>query len=95
MTFDRRGWIDSFAAELGVAPPTDQQVDALLGLAGVAARAAERTAAPISCWIAAIAGMSPDEALARARAIAERQTTDRPATDKRQTAEKDRPPTTP
>lgn len=69
---DRRAWIDRFAAELGVAPPTDEEVDALLGLAGVAAHAAERTAAPLSCWLAARAGVAPADAVARGRALADR-----------------------
>lgn len=72
MTLDRRSWIDRFASELGVDPPTDGQVEALLGLAGVAAHASERSAAPVSCWIAAVAGVDPQTAHARATALAER-----------------------
>ena len=66
-----REWIDRFAAELGTAPPTDAHVDALLALAGVAAHASERTAAPITCWIAATAGVSPDAARQAAQRLAE------------------------
>jgi hypothetical protein len=36
----------------------------LLELAGIAAHASERTAAPITCWIAARAGVEPRDALA-------------------------------
>lgn len=76
MGLDRRGWTDRFAAELGVAPLTDEDVDALLGLAGVAAHAAERTAAPLSCWLAARAGVPPADALARAQALADQVATE-------------------
>lgn len=74
MTLDARGWIERFAAELGVAAPTEAEVDALLGLAGVAAHASERTAAPVSCWIAAMAGVDPATAQQRAASLAERLT---------------------
>ncbi|HTY95776.1 MAG TPA: DUF6457 domain-containing protein [Solirubrobacteraceae bacterium] len=56
---DAPEWIAAFAAEAGVAPPTEEEVGQLLALAGIAAHASERTAAPISCWIAARAGLSP------------------------------------
>lgn len=57
-------WISRFAEALGTVPPDDEEVSALLGLAGVAAHASERTAAPISCWLAARAGTLPSDALA-------------------------------
>jgi hypothetical protein len=57
-------WLSGFAAELGVDAPSDEEVSDLLRLAGEAARAAERTAAPVACWLAARAGLSPAEALA-------------------------------
>jgi hypothetical protein len=56
-------WLAGFAAGLGVDPPTDEQVSDLLRLAGEAARASERLAAPVACWLAARAGLSPAEAL--------------------------------
>ena len=62
-------WLARFAADLGVDPPTDDEVDELLALAGRAARASARQAAPIACWLAARAGISPADALARARAL--------------------------
>ena len=65
----RTEWIAAFAADLGVEAPDEATVDALLELAGVAARASERTAAPVACWLAALAGLPPAEALARARTI--------------------------
>lgn len=63
-------WIAGFAALLGVAPPTEEEMTDLLRLAGEAAHASERTAAPVACWLVARAGLSPAaalEALARWR----------------------------
>ena len=62
-------WIESFAAELGVATPTADEFDALLGLAANAAHASERTAAPVACWLAAKAGVSPADARDRSARI--------------------------
>jgi hypothetical protein len=62
-------WIAAFAARLGVEPPTPEVVDALLDLAGVAAHASERTAAPIACWLVGQTGLSPTAALERAAAV--------------------------
>ena len=59
---DSQEWIAAFSAEAGVSAPTSQEVEDLLALAGIAAHASERTAAPISCWIAARAGLSPGAA---------------------------------
>jgi len=70
MSDDARSWIHRFAVTLGVDPPDDAQLEALLALAGVAAHASERTAAPVSCWIAGVAGVAPGEALRRAEALA-------------------------
>jgi hypothetical protein len=63
-------WIRRFAHRVGVAPPEAEEIEALLGMAGVAAHASERTAAPISAWLAARAGVTPAEALAAAKALA-------------------------
>jgi hypothetical protein len=60
-------WIAAFAARLGVEPPDDATVAVLLELAGVAAHASERTAAPIACWLAGRTGTAPADALATAR----------------------------
>ncbi|MBA3653423.1 MAG: hypothetical protein H0W70_04445 [Actinobacteria bacterium] len=62
-------WIERFAAELGVAPPTAEEFDALLGLAANAAHGSERTAAPVACWLAAKAGVAPDDARNRSARI--------------------------
>lgn len=70
---DAREWIDAYAAELGIEPPSPEEVDTLLALAGIAAHASERQAAPISCWLAATAGLDPDRALALARQLADRE----------------------
>jgi hypothetical protein len=62
-------WIAAFAEQLGVAAPDAATVDVLLELAGVAAHASERVAAPIACWLVGQAGASPTEALATAASI--------------------------
>ena len=56
MTVEAEEWLRNFAARLGVEPPSAEEQDLLLALAGVAAHASERTAAPISCWLAARCG---------------------------------------
>ncbi|HLB22268.1 MAG TPA: DUF6457 domain-containing protein [Solirubrobacteraceae bacterium] len=48
----RDEWIAEFACQAGVERPSAQEVGELLDLAGVAAHASERTAAPLACWIA-------------------------------------------
>jgi hypothetical protein len=63
-------WLSAFAAAAGVEVPTAGEIDALLDLAGVAAHASERTAAPITCWIAAVAGLTPADALALGESLA-------------------------
>jgi Domain of unknown function (DUF6457) len=70
MTTSARDWIERYAAALGVAAPTEEEVAALLDAAGVASHASERTAAPVSCWLAATAGVTPTEALAAAERVA-------------------------
>jgi hypothetical protein len=65
-----REWIDAYAERVGTEPPSTAEFKLLLDLAGAAAHASERVAAPVACWVAAKAGMAPDEALAHARAIA-------------------------
>ncbi|MBV8949307.1 MAG: hypothetical protein JOZ99_00410 [Actinobacteria bacterium] len=57
-----REWIGRFAAALGVPAPTDAEFEAVLALAGTAAHASARTAAPVSCWVAGRAGVSLDDA---------------------------------
>jgi hypothetical protein len=55
-------WITAFAAKLGIPPPDEATTEALLALAGTAAHASERTAAPIACFLAGHAGIDPVEA---------------------------------
>jgi hypothetical protein len=62
-------WVTAYAAAAGIPPPSDEDVEALLQLAAVAAHASERTAAPITCWIAATAGLTPTRALALAESM--------------------------
>jgi len=69
MTRDQ--WLVSFAAASGARPPTPTELNDLLKLAGVAAHASERTAAPLTCWMAARSGMPLDRLLATAERLAE------------------------
>jgi hypothetical protein len=71
MALDTRSWLDRYAAALGCPPVTDEEVESLLALAGIAAHASERTAAPVSCYLAARSGLPIPKALAMARALAE------------------------
>jgi hypothetical protein len=64
-----REWIDAFAEKLGTDRLSAEEFSVLLDLAGVAAHSSERVAAPVSCWLAARAGVSPQEALAVAREL--------------------------
>jgi len=62
-------WLSAYADKLGIDPPTRDDVATLLDLAAEAAHASHRIAAPIACWLAARADLSPDEALALARTV--------------------------
>ena len=62
-------WLDAFAARVGATPPSEGEREAILALAGEAAHASERTAAPVACWMAAAAGLSVGEAIEIAREI--------------------------
>jgi hypothetical protein len=66
----RDEWIAAFAARLGVEPPEAATIETLLDLAGTAAHASERTAAPIACYLVGLAGASPTEAGRTAETIA-------------------------
>ena len=65
-----REWIEAYAERVGTEPPTADDWSALLDLAGVAAHSSERVAAPVSCWVAARAGIEPAAALQAAREVA-------------------------
>jgi hypothetical protein len=66
---DPTAWIAAFAARLGLEPPDAATVETLLDLAGVAAHASHRTAAPIACWLIGRAGLPADDGLALAREV--------------------------
>ena len=63
-----RAWLASYARRLGVDPPDDEEFEALLALAAVAAHASERVAAPVACWLAGRAGLPPAAAVTEASA---------------------------
>jgi hypothetical protein len=63
-------WIERYAGRLGLQPPDAADVEVLLAMTGIAAHASERTAAPISAWLAASAGVSAAEAREHAIALA-------------------------
>lgn len=62
-------WMNTFADAAGVPRPSPEDIDALLELAGLAAHSSERLAAPITCWIAAQAGLEPTRAIALAESL--------------------------
>ena len=49
-------WLAAYAEKLGTDPPTKDELKAVLDLAGEAAHASQRIAAPVACWLAARAG---------------------------------------
>ena len=63
-------WVARFATLVGVPEPSEEEIDDLLGVAGIAAHASERTAAPLSTWLAGRAGISAVEAKALAQQLA-------------------------
>jgi hypothetical protein len=64
---DRNEWIEGFARELEVEPPTEKEVEEILDLAAIAAHASERTAAPVACWIGGRVGRPLDELIGAAK----------------------------
>jgi Domain of unknown function (DUF6457) len=62
----RDEWVAAFAREIGAPRPSIEEIRQLLDLAGRAAHASERTAAPIACWLAARSGEPLDALLAAA-----------------------------
>jgi hypothetical protein len=62
-------WLAAYAEKLGVAAPTKDELTAVLDLAGEAAHASERIAAPVACWLAARAGADLEEAMRLAREV--------------------------
>ena len=64
-------WIREFAKEVDADPPGEDQMEAILKLAAVAAHASERTAAPMACWLAGVIGRDLDELIVEAERIGE------------------------
>jgi hypothetical protein len=62
-------WLAVFAEKVGTEPPSTEEFKVLLDLAAEAAHSSERVAAPVACWVAARAGVSPEDALRVAREI--------------------------
>ncbi len=52
----------AYAEQLGIDAPDEEERDHILALAGTAAHASERTAAPVACWLAARAGLGAEQA---------------------------------
>ena len=59
-------WLDRYATAIGVPARDSSAVTSSTLGAGTAAHASHRQAAPVACWLAARAGLSPTEALTRA-----------------------------
>ena len=66
-----REWLAAYAEKLGTTPPSTEEFKMILNVAGEAAHASERVAAPAACWVAARAGGDLDEALRVARELSE------------------------
>lgn len=66
----RDEWIAAFADAAGVERPSPEEIRELLDLAGTAAHASERTAAPLACWIAGRSELSAAELRQAAEQIA-------------------------
>ncbi|MFM7062580.1 MAG: DUF6457 domain-containing protein [Actinomycetes bacterium] len=64
-----RDWVARFAAATGQQDLSDDDVTALLDLAGVAAHSSERLAAPLACYLVGRAGIAPSAALELARSL--------------------------
>ena len=80
MAQNMEDWLARFAAEIGTTPPTSEELDMLLELAGIAAHASERPAAPITCWLVGRAGLSARDALATGQRLAGDSTDERQLT---------------
>lgn len=63
-------FLAAFAAETGTPVPTEQESEALLELAAVAAHGSERLAAPLACWMAGVSGRPASALLDAARRLA-------------------------
>jgi hypothetical protein len=61
---DAQEWLTAFAARLGLDALPQEDIDALLDLASVAAHTSERLAAPLTCFLVGRSGISPADAKA-------------------------------
>jgi hypothetical protein len=71
MTMSAMDWLAAYSEALGITAPTEEDVNQILALAGVAAHSSERTAAPVACWLAASAGLEANDARALAEGLAD------------------------
>ena len=62
-------WLAAYAEKLGVPAPTTEELKAVLDLAGEAAHASERIAAPVACWLTARTGTSLTDAMSIAQQV--------------------------
>jgi Domain of unknown function (DUF6457) len=62
-------WLAAYAEKLGTDPPTTEEFTKLLDVAAEAAHSSERVAAPVACWLVAMAGVDPDQAVEMAREV--------------------------
>lgn len=62
-------WLNDFATKAQGANLSARDCEDVLALAGIAAHLSERRAAPLTCWIAAAAGLDPHAALEIARSL--------------------------
>jgi hypothetical protein len=69
LLMDGHEWIGRFAAALGIDAPDAALVDELLSLAGEAAHASERIAAPITCYLVGLAGVDMETARRAAASV--------------------------
>ena len=67
---DAREWLEAFAGELGAEVPSEDEMNELLAIAGIAAHSSERIAAPIACFIGGRAGVSIEQMRAAAERVA-------------------------
>ncbi|MBS1860527.1 MAG: hypothetical protein JSS68_02330 [Actinobacteria bacterium] len=65
----REEWLRAFCERVGVEPPSEGEVEALLELAAIAAHDSERPAAPLACWAAGKTGRDPGELRQIAREV--------------------------
>jgi hypothetical protein len=66
---DSSSWFRAFVDATGSESFTEQETEAILELARLAAHASERMAAPLTCWVAAAAGLTPIAAVELARSL--------------------------